>query len=206
MQTLLSVHVLFHSLNPEGHMIYANLYSLLCRDVNNPFSDGLDIPVYYTSGDDKTPLMLPPFSSIKKVILVFIDINMFCSENWRNFVDKIVNSADADKNILVVGVKQYKHAFSFNKKLGEIQSIVVDDASDKGQASISIINNGKWDVFTTRLFDTLLHYLNDGEAGKQLTVFISHSKRDVGNKGELMAKEIREFLYADTKLTKVSHP
>lgn len=200
MQTPLSIHALFHSQNPEGQMIYTNLYSLLCRDVQNPFSDGLDIPVYFTSGDDTSNLQLVSSSSFRKVILVFIDINMFCSDNWRKFIDKIVNDAEADSNTLVVGVKLYRHAFSLNKKLGEIQSIVVDDESDKGQASISLFNNNKWEVFKTRLFDVLLRFLSDRKDAKQLVVFISHSKWDKSNKGELMAKEVRKFLYSDTKL------
>ena len=46
-QQPLSVYALFHSKNPEGLKIYSELYSLLCRDINNPFMDGLDIPVFY---------------------------------------------------------------------------------------------------------------------------------------------------------------
>lgn len=51
-QQPLSVYALFHSKNPEGQKIYTELYSLLCRDINNPFMDGLDIPVFYASGVD----------------------------------------------------------------------------------------------------------------------------------------------------------
>lgn len=84
MQTPLSIHALFHSQNPEGLQIYSKLYSLLCRDVNNPFSDGLDIPLYFSAGDESSQLKLVDTPSRKKVILVFIDIYMYCSENWKN--------------------------------------------------------------------------------------------------------------------------
>ena len=49
MRTPLSVYVLYHTENKEGSRIYSELYSLLCRDVNNPFLDGLDIPVYFVT-------------------------------------------------------------------------------------------------------------------------------------------------------------
>lgn len=52
MKTPLSVHALFHTANIEGQKIYSELYKLLCRDIDNPFSDGLDIPVYYATGEN----------------------------------------------------------------------------------------------------------------------------------------------------------
>ena len=56
-----------------------------------------------------------------------------------------------------------------------------------------------WEVFQTRLFDLLIRFIS-GKETDALSVFISHSKRDKGNKGEQSAKAVREFLYSDTKL------
>lgn len=198
MQTPLSIHALFHSQNPEGLQIYSKLYSLLCRDVNNPFSDGLDIPLYFSAGDDSSQLKLVDTPSRKKVILVFIDIYMYCSENWKKYIADLVDKYDADDNTIIVGVKLYKHAFSFNKKLGEIQSIVVDP--DPNKSSISLFADDNWEIFQTRLFDTLIRFIAGNEDKKQLAVFISHSKKDKGNLGEEMAKDVRNFLGSDTKL------
>lgn len=58
MQTPLSIYALFHSENVEGARIYSELYKLLCRDINNPFSNGLDIPVYRSTGDDNAKIVL----------------------------------------------------------------------------------------------------------------------------------------------------
>ena len=125
MKTPLSVYALFHSENKEGQKLFSELYKLLCRDVDDPFSDGLDIPVYYSTGSDTSDIRLANSSSNKKVILLFIDINMFCSQNWRNKIEELV--AAKDDNTLIVGVKQYRHSFSINKAIGEIQSIVVSN-------------------------------------------------------------------------------
>ena len=199
MKTPLSVHALFHSENKEGEKIYSELYKLLCRDVDNPFSDGLDIPVYYASGDDTSEIQLANSSSKKRVLLLFIDIHMFCSNVWRNKISEIVNSED--DNTLIVGIKQYKHSFSINKKIGEIQSIVVDHGE---KDEVSMFEDNHWQVFTTQLFDLLIRFLKGKEEEKTpIKVFISHSKqgnKPVDREGEITAKAVREFLYADTKL------
>lgn len=193
-QQPLSVYALFHSKNPEGLKIYSELYSLLCRDINNPFMDGLDIPVFYASGDDNINPCVES-NSQKKVYLVFIDINMYCSESWRKYIGEIIKNAD--ENTKVIAVKQYKHAFSMNKSLGETQSIVVGEEDDKG--SVSLFEQDNWEVFQTRLFDLFIRFIS-GKGTDALSVFISHSKRDKGNKGEQSAKAVRDFLSSDTKL------
>lgn len=193
-QLPLTLYALFHSENSEGQKIYSELYSLLCRDINNPFMDGLDIPVFYASGDGVINKMVESHSR-KKVILVFVDIKMFCSESWRKYIDQIISNVD--ENTKVVVVKQYKYAFSMHKSLGEIQSIVVGEEDDEG--SISLFENDNWNVFQTRLFDFLIRFVS-GKDTNPLSVFVSHSKRDKGNKGELSAKAVRDFLYSDTKL------
>ena len=129
MQTPISVHALYHSENAEGDKIYKELYNLLCRDVNNPFFDGLDIPVYYCTGDDSHIPAVANTSSSRNLYLVFIDINMFCSQAWRDRITELIDKQD--KNNIVVGVKLYELAFSINKKLGNTQSIVVDPDKDK---------------------------------------------------------------------------
>ena len=199
MRTPLSCHALFHSKNSEGQRIYTELYKLLCRDVDNPFSDGLDIPVYYATGDDDAIINLANSSSTKRVILLFIDMNMFCSQVWRDKITGLLEQKD--DNTLIVGVKQYRHAFSINKKIGEIQSIVVDP-SDVDH--IMLFEKENWDIFTTQFFDLLIRYVTGKEEKSPLTVFISHSKQGNGapksKEGERTAREVRDFLYSDTKL------
>ena len=199
MKTPISVHALFHKDNSEGQRIYKELYKLLCRDIDNPFSDGLDIPVYYATGDEGTQIKLANSSSIKQVILLFIDRNMFCSQVWRRKIAELLEQKD--DNTLIVGVKQYRHAFSINKKISEIQSIVVDSNEVE---HILLFENDNWDIFTTQLFDLLIRFVTGKEDKRPITVFISHSKQGNGapksKDGENTAKAIRDFLYSDTKL------
>ena len=199
MKTPLSVHALFHSENKEGRRLYRELYKLLCRDIDNPFSDGLDIPVYFSTGDDQSEIVLANSNSTKRVILLFIDVNMFCSSVWRDKIAELVEQKD--NNTLIVGIKQYKHSFSVNKKIGEIQSIVVDNSDIEH----TLLFEGKnWEIFTTQLFDLLIRFITGKEEKRPINVFISHSKQGNGavksKDGENTAKEVRQFLYSDTKL------
>ena len=52
MQTPLSVYLLIDKKNRQATEIFNRFYTLLCRDVENPLSDGLDIPVYLISNDE----------------------------------------------------------------------------------------------------------------------------------------------------------
>lgn len=199
MKTPLSVHALFHTANIEGQKIYSELYKLLCRDIDNPFSDGLDIPVYYATGENHSVITLANSSSEKKVILLFIDINMFCSQTWRDKINELVENKDDDT--LIVGVKQYKHSFSIHKAIGEIQSIVVKNTDEE---HLRLFEDNHWEVFTTQLFDLLIRHISDKKDKSPISVFISHSKQGNGTAntrdGELTAKKIRDFLHSDTKL------
>lgn len=199
MKTPLSIHALFHSENREGQKIYTELYKLLCRDTNDPFSDGLDIPVYYATEDDSSKIKLADTNSVKQVFLLFIDIEMFCSQTWRNKITELIDNKN--DNTLIVGVKQYKHAFSINKKVGEIQSIVVENTEDD---HLLLFEGNHWEIFTTQLFDLLIRFLSGKDDKSPISVFISHSKQGNGKpkdkEGELMAKAVRDFLYSDTKL------
>ena len=196
MKTPLSVYALYHSNNMEEAKIYSELYTLLCRDVNNPFSDGLDIPVFFVTGDDDYITEVNPFTAEKKVFLVFVDVNMFCSKRWKSYIQELMGSVN--DNTLVVGVKQYKNAFLFNNKLGETQFVVLD--SDEDKENTLLFEGDYWACFTTQLFDLLIRFIGGKKDKEALSIFISHSKKDKANKGVLMAKEIRRFLYSDTKL------
>ena len=189
MNTPLSIHVLYHSAFKEGAQVYTMLYKTLCRDSQSPFMDGLDIPVYFQTGDDSGLTAMANSGSEKTLVLLLIDINMFCSANWREYIQNLIKNS-ADEKLKIVGVKLDSHAFSFLEGLSKDQMIVLQTESVMGNL----------DEFNTRLFETIIRYLGGSRTDK-VSIFISHSKRDKGNTGEAMAKEVRQFLFADTKLS-----
>lgn len=181
----LSVYVLYHSDNKEGSEIYERLYKLLCRDAGNPFFDGLDIPVYYSSGTDTKAINALDYSRAEKtVILLLIDQKMYISEAWRTIVKDIPNTP----NVWLCPISQYQYAFDFSERTEYQQFISLK--------TYSILAN--WQEFKTRLFDYLIRSLSP-DPKKKLKIFISHSKRDKDNLGRVNAENLRDYLRKETK-------
>ena len=181
----LSVYVLYHSDNKEGREIYERLYKLLCRDAEDPFFDGLDIPVYFSSGSDKHAINAIDYSrSEKMVILLLIDQKMYVSESWRNMVKNIPDTS----NVWLCPISQYQYAFDFSGRTEYQQFISLK--------TYSVLDN--WQEFKTRLFDYLIRSLS-ADPKKKLKIFISHSKRDKDNLGRVNAENLRDHLRKETK-------
>lgn len=183
----LSVHVLFHKDNEQGKNDFKDIYHLLCRNPNDPLTDGLDIPVYlHTGGGGVSIPRIKYEESSKNVIILLVDQNMYCCADWKDYIDQLL---DADNtNTLILPVSLFQHAFDISAKLGMTQFIRLK--------SYSIYDN--WGEFKMRLFDSLIRLLMDST--NQLKLFISHSKKDSDNLGEIRAQELREYLRRDTKL------
>ncbi len=186
----LSIHVFYHRECTEGARLYSDLYRLLCRNPDCPYMDGLDIPVYFATGDDsdigKTVKMVE-MDSQKNLILLLIDDNMFCSEMWRTYVKSLIDRHD--NQLKIVGIKLSHHAFVFLEELSNDQMIT--------PKCNSVFHD--FEDFKTRLYDTIIRFLSE-DGTKKLQIFISHSKRDLEGFGEKMAQEVRQFLSSDTKL------
>lgn len=181
----LSVYVLYHSDNKEGSEIYDRLYKLLCRDADDPFFDGLDIPVYYSCGADAKAINSVDYSRAEKTVLfLLIDQKMYISDAWRNFVKNIPNTA----NVWLCPISQYQYAFDFSERTEYLQFISLK--------TYSILAN--WQEFKTRLFDYLIRSLSPNPK-KKLKIFISHSKRDKDNFGRVTAENLMDYLRKETK-------
>ena len=181
----LSVYVLYHSDNKEGREIYDRLYKLLCRDAGDPFFDGLDIPVYFSSGSDTRPINRVDYSRADKtVILLLIDQKMYISKAWRNLIKDIPDNS----NVWLCPIAQYQYAFDLSERTEYQQFISLK--------TYSVLEN--WQEFKTRLFDYLIRSLSI-DPKKKLKIFISHSKRDKDNFGRVNAENLRDYLRKETK-------
>lgn len=181
----LSIYVLYHNENKEGHEIYDRLYKLLCRDAGEPFYDGLDIPVYFSTGSETKHINDIDYTRAEKiVILLLIDQKMYISDAWRNMVKDIPDT----ENICLCPVSQFQYAFDFSGRTAYQQFISLK--------TYSIIDN--WQEFKTRLFDYLIRSISD-DPQKKLKIFISHSKRDKDNIGRVKAENLRDYLRKETK-------
>ena len=87
MQTPLSVYLLIDKNNRLASEIFNRFYTLLCRDVEKPLSDGLDIPVYLISNDENGEIKSIDFEqSEKNAIFFFADMAVYlCLPNIQPY-------------------------------------------------------------------------------------------------------------------------
>ncbi|MEN5059032.1 hypothetical protein [Sphingobacterium kitahiroshimense] len=184
----LSVYVLYHKDYKEGKEIYTDMYHLLCRNPECPLTDGIDIPVFLrTGGDGQEIPKITLNQSSKNVILLLVDEFMYCCSLWKVYIQYLLSVTDDNTKIYPISL--FKHAYDINSVLKTQQFITLK--------SFSIKEN--WNEFQTRIFDILIRFIT-GKDSNKLKLFISHSKKELYNLGEIKAKELRDFLRTDTKL------
>lgn len=183
----LATYVLYHSNYADGEQAFDMIYQLLCRDVNKPLTDGIDIPVYLRTGADGDAIKEIDFSdSDRTAVIVLIDENMFCSQVWRTYLQQIVKISTTNANIEIYAIALCQYGFEILDDISKIQGLKAESNN------YSFKDN--WDLVQTRLLETLYRFLTDPNSKVQL--FISHAKKDC----ECKAKQLRDYLNSNTKL------
>ena len=186
MQTPLSVYLLIDKNNRLASEIFNRFYTLLCRDVEKPLSDGLDIPVYLISNDENGEIKSIDFEqSEKNAIFFFADMAVYLGDTkWRDYILKLKKQIEGGAPAVLYSVKQFEYATD----LGFINKdqMILPPNDD-------IITG--WDEVSSRIYDCLIRYMKDMTQDK-LKLFISHAKRD----GLVVAENLRNSLRSKTKL------
>lgn len=186
MQTPLSVYLLIDKNNRLASEIFNRFYTLLCRDVEKPLSDGLDIPVYLLSNDENGEIKSIDFEqSEKNAIFFFADMAVYLGDTkWRDYILKLKKQIEGGAPAVLYSVKQFEYAtdLSFIKK----DQMIIPPNDD-------IIAG--WDEVSSHIYDCLIRYMKDMTQDK-LKLFISHAKRD----GLVVAENLRNSLRSKTKL------
>ena len=180
----LATYVLYHPDYSDGEKAFDMIYQLLCRDIERPLTDGIDIPVYLRigkDGDDIKPISFE--DSEKTAIIVLIDENMFCSNVWRNYLNDIV--IKCDDNIKIYGIGLCNYAFEISTETEKIQAIKLNDYCFEDN----------WELIQMRLLESFYRLLTNPE--QKIKLFISHAKKDCLPE----AKGLRDYLNSSTKMS-----
>lgn len=183
----LATYVLYHSEYAVGEQAFEMIYQLLCRDVNKPLTDGIDIPVYLRTGANGDTIKEIDYSESDKIaVIVLIDENMFCSETWSNYLQQIVKISTTNANVKIYPIALCQYGFEIIDGISKLQGLKAESNN------YSFKDN--WDLIQTRLLETLYRFLTVPDSKIQL--FISHAKKDC----ECKAKQLRDYLNSNTKL------
>ena len=179
----LATYVLYHSEYSEGEKAFDMVYQLLCRDVERPLTDGIDIPVYLRTGKDGDEILPIDFSeSEKTAIIILIDNKMYCSKVWRDYIDKLASKVSDD--IKIFGICLCKYAYEISTKTEMLQAIKLKN--------YCFMDNV--DLIQTRLLESLFRLLTNPK--QKIKLFISHAKQDFLSEAE----QLRDYLNSATKL------
>lgn len=188
-KTPLAIVVAYDKQFTGGLSIYEDLYHLLCRNANEPLIDGLDIPVYFQTNQEDGIIydIRKTINADKVVVLLLVDLCMFNSSAWTNYINELVND---DKNgvVKVLPVALCQYAFDINQELGKQQYIRLKRYDIRAC----------WQEFLIRFYDDLIRTVCDSQ--EKLQIFISHTKKDNDHLGIEKANELKAYLRADTKL------
>ena len=186
MQTPLSVYLLIDNKNNKITEIFNRFYTLLCRDVEKPLSDGLDIPVILISNDENGNIGPIDFTqSEKNAVFFFVDMAVYLGDTkWKNYINGLKKQIEEGVPAILYSVKQFEFAtdLSFINK----DQMILPPNDD-------IIAG--WDEVSSRIYDCLIRYMKDMSQDK-LKLFISHAKRD----GLVIAENFRNSIRSKTKL------
>lgn len=188
-KTPLAIVVAYDKQFTGGLSIYEDLYHLLCRNANEPLIDGLDIPVYFQTNQEDGIIydVKKTINADKVVVLLLVDLCMFNSSAWANYINELVND---EKNgvVKVLPVALCQYAFDINHELGKQQYIRLKNFNIRDC----------WKEFLIRFYDDLIRTLCKSQ--EKLQIFISHTKKDEDRMGIEKANELKAYLRADTKL------
>jgi TIR domain len=198
----INIYVLWHPAFVEGKKYFSQLYSELCRNVQDPLSRGIGIPVFKRSETERNslmPMLIPFDEADANSVIILIDDEMFNDLNWEKYINLLVESS-GNKRLYPISISRYAHKFS--QFLSEIQFINLH----------SLEGSNESETFTLRferLYPRILHecsrqllqmkpsYETEEVAPPPIKLFISHAKKD----GETIAIEFRNYVRSETKLS-----
>lgn len=193
----LSLFVVWHPMFSEGKTIANDLYSIFCRDIEEPLSRGLGIQVYYRS-DSLIPIDTDV--ATRNAVILLIDENYMVDSEFQDYTKKLVGLTDDNTRIYPIAL--CKQSTGIGCGLDSIQFIRYQDGFINIQEEYK---RGLKKIKTELLHDCARLLMNfqpvwkDKEGSKipsPVKLFLSHAKKD----GEETTKKFKLFVESETKL------
>lgn len=197
----LSLYVVWHPKFTEGKLIAENLYSIFCRDVDQPLSRGLGIPVYYRSFSfDKMPIPVETGNANRNAIILLIDKLYLTDEYFQKYTEQLSKLVNENTRIYPVALCEQAHGIGCGLNSYQFINASKSDLSIKE----NFISASK-KIKTALLHDCARLLMNFqptwvDKAGTKVPspvkLFLSHAKKD----GEETTKRFKAFVESETKL------
>ncbi|MBC9911039.1 toll/interleukin-1 receptor domain-containing protein [Chitinophaga varians] len=203
----LTIYIVWHPKFTHGEKVAENIYTNFNRDVENPLSRGIGIPVLFRSTplkNQKVPKEIDLNASDYNAILVLVDDYLFNDDDWNIFVKDLVEKTKSDDKNRIFPVAFSENAYYFEEAtLGKTQFL---NAKTKGGEHTEDELNKAIEGIKQRMLHGLCRLLMGKKpthkASEEIGIpapiklFISHAKKD----GEKEAEAFRNYIESYTKL------
>ena len=183
----LSVVFVWHPNDTEMvNPIIKHCYSLLSRDMNNPFSRSMNLPIYFRNFIDLNNGIPREINTASKKTIVFIFLSKeFSDELWMAYITKLSNQ----NNIQLIPIAIEKSAINFSSLFKKINFIRAFDYNQE------YINDYLFIAITHEIYRyTLNKDFDKNSTGKDnsIKLFLSHAKHNDNSVN--LAKGLKEFI------------
>ena len=166
---------------------YQLFYQLLCRNVEQPTSQNIGIPLYPITNINDRITEYNTDENEKNIFFILADINLLNNKQiWGDYLKKLIKRSELDSTLKVLTIAAHKLAFN-DKLLKDFNMIDAEKCFDNNNAN-----------FATRIYDFCLKSLLNTD---RLQIFISHTKKDSDKHGLNVAEKFREKIACETKFT-----
>src|SRR5688500_15466700 len=111
----LTLYVIWHPSFAQGKEIATSLYSTFCRDIKDPLSRGLGIPVYYRSVFvGKAPILIDTTNATRNVIVLLIDQHFMIDDGFRAYTETLTVLVDDKTRVYPVALCDQAYSIGCN--------------------------------------------------------------------------------------------
>jgi len=189
MKPPLTLYVLWHQEFKDGEK-YANaIFSTFSRDVKEPLTRGIGIPVYFRTGTEERniPLPIEMDKSERTAVIALIDAKFVIDDEWTSYLNDINDKISPPHILYPVAVTG--SAFNLESDIPEKNFIRLYESEEPRKVEHLLIN----------LAQELCRLLYDrkrlADSGSELSpapikIFLSHAKAD----GEELIKKLKAYI------------
>lgn len=196
----INIFVVWHPDFIDGKNIANLIFSTFNRNVSEPLSRGIGIPVYFRSIPINSTLPLGiNFTEAEYTIIIFlIDNVLTIATDWHSYINKIIETTNSKSLILPIAIN--KDSYKIPVNFGKINFLRLYNlsGSEREQYLLLLLSH----EFCRLIYESDYSLTGNGthKSLAPIKIFLSHSKHDKFNKGEKLALAIRNYIYSETPM------
>lgn len=206
----LGVYIVWHPKFEAGKFYAEQLYSIFCRDIEDPYASGIGIPTFFRSAMPEgalQPISIPYDEADKNALIVLIEENLILDEAWNEYL------ANLHKDCPFTSVNRFYPVLFSKEFSSSLRYIAVSNyIKPYEKVSSGLDDKQKQEAYASVIKSAMLHELcrfmlghnqadgqdkNSGLAASPVNLFLSHAKRD----GLEHALKFKEYIDKHTQLS-----